>query len=179
MRKIIKKVFFAWEYEKEEKWLNEMAAKGLALVDYTFCRYSFEPCEPGEYSFKIQLLEHRPNHPESEQYIRFMEETGAEQVASYLNWVYFRKKTAEGPFELFSDLESKIKHLILVKNLLVPIGVLNIGIFMMNFVNFAFNYPRGILIPFINLALAVLVFAGASAIKKKIRELKSEQIIHE
>ena len=38
MRKVIKKFFWAWEYEKEEKWLNEMAAKGLALVDYTFCR---------------------------------------------------------------------------------------------------------------------------------------------
>ena len=25
-----------------------MAAKGLALVDYTFCRYSFEECEPGQ-----------------------------------------------------------------------------------------------------------------------------------
>ena len=58
MRKVIKKVFMAWEYEKEEKWLNEMASKGLALVDYSIFRYSFEPCEPGEYSFKIQLLEH-------------------------------------------------------------------------------------------------------------------------
>ena len=179
MRKYIKKFFWAWEFEKEEKWLNEMSAKGLALIDCSFCRYSFEECEPGEYGFKIQLLEHRPSHPESEQYIRFMEETGAEQIASYINWVYFRKKTAEGPFELFSDLESKIKHLILVKNLLVPIGVLNIGIFMMNFVNFAFNYPRGILIPFINLALAVLVFAGASAIKKKIKALKKESAIYE
>ena len=70
MRKVIKKFFWAWEYEKEEKWLNEMAAKGLALVDYSIFRYSFEPCEPGEYTFKIQLLEHNPNHPESEQYIR-------------------------------------------------------------------------------------------------------------
>ncbi len=41
MRKVIKKVFMAWEYEKEEKWLNEMAAKGLALVDYSVFRYSF------------------------------------------------------------------------------------------------------------------------------------------
>ena len=179
MRKVIKKVFMAWEFEKEEKWLNEMAAKGLALVDYSLFRYSFEECEPGEYTFKIQLLEHRPSHPESEQYIHFMEETGAEQIASYINWVYFRKKTSEGPFELFSDLESKIKHLILIKNLLVPIGVLNIGIFMMNFVNFALNYPNGIWIPFINLALAVLIFAGLSGINKKIKELKKEHSIRE
>ena len=42
MRKIIKKVFWAWDSEKEEKWLNEMSAKGLALVDYTWFRYAFE-----------------------------------------------------------------------------------------------------------------------------------------
>ena len=179
MRKIIKKVFFAWEYEKEEKWLNEMSAKGLALVDYTFCRYSFEECEPGEYSFKIQLLEHRPNHPESEQYIRFMEETGAEQVASYLNWVYFRKKTAEGTFELFSDIDSKLKHYTLIKKLLVPLGIVNTCIGISNIINCWFNVKELLWLPFINIALAVLMFAGISGIKKKIRELKSEQIIHE
>ncbi|MBP1574433.1 MAG: DUF2812 domain-containing protein [Oscillospiraceae bacterium] len=179
MRKVIKKFFWAWEYEKEEKWLNEMAAKGLALVDYSFCRYSFEPCEPGEYSFKIQLLEHNPNHPESEQYIRFMEETGAEQVASYLNWVYFRKKTSEGPFEIFSDIESKMNHLILVKKLLLPIGILNISVAFMNFVNLGFNAPHFLWAPFINVACAVLIFAGLSGINKKIKALKKEHNIFE
>lgn len=179
MRKVIKKLFWAWDFEKEEKWLNEMSAKGLALVDYSFCRYSFEPCEPGEYSFKIQLLEHNPNHPESEQYIRFMEETGAEQVASYLNWVYFRKKTAEGAFELFSDIESKMNHLILVKKLLLPFGILNISVAFMNFINLGINAPNYLWVPFINVACAVLIFAGLSGINKKIKALKKEHNIFE
>lgn len=179
MRKVIKKLFWAWDYEKEEKWLNEMSAKGLALVDYTPFRYSFEECEPGEYTNKIQLLEHRPSHPESERYIRFMEETGAEQVASYMNWVYFRKKTAEGPFEIFSDIESKMNHLILIKKLLLPIAILNLAIFLMNMVNFAVNYPRGIWIPFINLACAALLLFGVHAIQKRINILKKEHAIRE
>lgn len=98
MRKVINKIFWTWESEKEEKWLNEMSAKGLALVDYSGFRYSFEPCKPGEYGFKIQLLEHRPSHPESEQYIRFMEETGAEQIASYLNWGLFPEENRRRAF---------------------------------------------------------------------------------
>ena len=179
MRKVIKKVFMAWEYEKEEKWLNEMAAKGLALVDYSIFRYSFEPCEPGEYSFKIQLLEHNPNHPESEQYIRFMEETGAEQVASYLNWVYFRKKTSEGPFEIFSDIESKLKHYILIKKLLVPLGILNLCVGISNVINCWFSMKQMVWVPFINISLAVLIFAGLSGISKKIKELKKEHSIRE
>ena len=32
MRQVIHKVFWAWESEKEQAWLNDMAAKGLALV---------------------------------------------------------------------------------------------------------------------------------------------------
>ena len=37
MRRIIKKLFFVWDFDKEEKWLNEMAAKGLCLVSTGFC----------------------------------------------------------------------------------------------------------------------------------------------
>ena len=179
MRRIIKKFFFVWDFDKEEKWLNEMAAKGLALVDYSIFRYSFEPCEPGEYSFKIQLLEHNPNHPESEQYIRFMEETGAEQVASYLNWVYFRKKTAEGPFEIFSDIESCLKHYILIKKLLIPFGILNLCVGILNVINCWFNIKEMSWVPFINIALAVMIFAGLSGINKKIKALKKESAIYE
>ena len=179
MRKVIKKAFFAWESEKEEKWLNEMSAKGLALVDYTWCRYSFEECEPGEYSYQIQLLEHRPNHPESEQYIRFIEETGAEQVAQYLNWVYFRKKTAEGDFEIFSDVESKLKQCILIKKLLMPIGWLNLVIAIINFGNVIFNAPEISWVPFLNLLCAFFVFVGANEVNKKIKEYKKEILIRE
>ena len=179
MKKVVKKMFWAWDFEKEEKWLNEMSAKGLALVGYSLCRYVFEECEPGEYTNKIQLLEHNPSHPESEQYIRFMEETGAEEVATYMNWVYFRKKTADGPFEIFSDIESKMNHLILIKKLLLPIAILNLSIFLMNLLNFAFNYPRGIWIPFINLACAALILFGVHGIQKKINALKKEHAIRE
>ena len=49
MRTIIRKWFWAWDFDKEEAWLNEMASEGLALVSVGWCRYEFEPCEPGEY----------------------------------------------------------------------------------------------------------------------------------
>lgn len=40
MKHIVRKLFM--DYQKEEDYLNEMAANGLALVDYTFGRYVFE-----------------------------------------------------------------------------------------------------------------------------------------
>lgn len=33
MKHIVRKAY--WNYEKEENWLNEMSAKGLALIDYS------------------------------------------------------------------------------------------------------------------------------------------------
>lgn len=108
MKHTIHKIY--WNYEKEEKWLNDLSARGLALVDYCWIRYTFKDSKPDEYIYRIQLLEHLASHPESCKYIDFVESTGVECVATYLRWVYFRKKAADGPFELYSDILSKIRH---------------------------------------------------------------------
>ena len=36
--KKLHKVFWVWEYEKEERWLNEMAQEGWALKKASFTR---------------------------------------------------------------------------------------------------------------------------------------------
>ena len=65
MRQTIRKWFWVWEFEKEEKWLNDMAVKGLSLVSVGFCRYEFEDSMPGEYRVRLLLLDKMPHHPES------------------------------------------------------------------------------------------------------------------
>ena len=120
MRKIVRKLFWAWDFEKEEQWLNEMASKGLAMVSYGFCKYEFEETEPGEYRIALELLPHGLNHPESEQYLRFLEEAGIEQVGSWWRWIYVRKKTDGGEFTLYSDRKSRVAHLV---RIIVLIGL--------------------------------------------------------
>ncbi len=110
MKHAVHKLFWAWDFEKEEKWLNEMAAKGLLLTDVGFCRYVFQEGTPGEYQYHLEWLRHFPSHPESRAYIQFIEETGAEHVGSFKKWVYLRKKASEGAFNLFSGLDSRIAH---------------------------------------------------------------------
>ena len=66
-----RKWFWVWEFEKEERWLNEKALQGWALADVGFCRYTFERCEPGEYTIRLEM------HPADQGYIDFMAETGA------------------------------------------------------------------------------------------------------
>lgn len=111
MRKIMYKWFSAWNFDKEERWLNEMAAQGLSLVSVGFCRYTFEECPPDEYTIRLELLENLPTNAQSEQYIRFIEDSGAEYIGGIMRWVYFRKKKSLGAFDLYSDYEYRIRHL--------------------------------------------------------------------
>ena len=179
MRKVIHKWFWAWEAEKEEKWLNEMCAKGLGLASVGFGRYEFEDCTPGEYQYRLEFLEHFPTHPESVQYIKFVEDTGAEQIGSITRWVYFRKKSADGPFDLFSDNASRIKHLSRIIALLLTLNIFNIYIGCYNiFIAITWDSPAnygGI----INLAVAALLFYGIFRLNRQRKALKREQQIYE
>ena len=174
MRTVIHKLFWAWDFDKEEAWLNEMAARGLAMVSYGFCRYEFEPCQPGEYSIRIQLLDELPAHPESGAYLKFLEETGAEQVGSWLRWVYLRKKTSDGPFELFSDNKSKVRHLTGIITLISVITAINFAAGGYNiFLYFLYRIPAALL-GCVNLALAAFFTVGLVRLFRKRKALQTD-----
>ncbi len=175
MRKSIHKWFWSWDFEKEEKWLNVMAAKGLALVAVGFTKYTFEERTPGEYNIRLELLEFLPSHPESEHYIEFLEETGAEYLGSVLRWVYFRKKTDNGDFNLFSDNSSRIKHLNRLLLLLGILGLAQLTIAIANimaYVNLGAvaNFTMGILC----FILGLFIGYGYLRINRKKVKLKKE-----
>ena len=179
MRQVIHKVFLAWEFEKEEKWLNEMSAKGLALVGVGCCKYTFEECLPGEYTIRLELLKNRPKHLESQQYLRFMEETGVQYLGSILRWVHFRKKRTEGEFDLFSDNESKCKHLNLILSLLTIVFVLNLWIGCWNlFLYFRLDSMMN-LCGLINIALGIFCAWGSFQIWRNKKKLQKEMELFE
>ena len=179
MRKTVYKWFWGWEFDKEEKWLNEMASKGLTLASMHFIKYIFEETDPGEYQVRVELLEKKPTHPESEAYIRFVEETGAEQVASWIDWVYFRKKTADGPFELYSDNTSRLKMLNRVISLLTTLGVLCLIAGGYNLLLYFLWGNTVSLIGLLPLAVSVLLGCGLRKVVKKRKELQKEGQIFE
>ena len=179
MRKVIRKLFWAWDFDKEEKWLNEMAAKGLCLISTGFCRYEFEDCAPGEYRICMQLLDKMPHHPESRKYIAFLEETGAEHVGSYLTWVYFRKKKEDGPFELLSDYASRIKHLSRIMKLLGVIGAFNLMVGCYNLFLYGIWGHEISLLGLINIALTAFLGYGVYRLWQKCEKLKKEQQVFE
>jgi hypothetical protein len=168
------------DLEKEESWLNEMASKGYNFVDNFLFRYLFEEATPGEYIYRIELLEHSASGIESKTYIDFLKETGIECVATSGRWAYFRKKESEGTFDLYSDIEAKIKHYKRNVSFMSFILVLNIFITALNFAiaitkEQSVNFASGLFALFIGVTL----IQGIVKLKKKIKELNIEKQIHE
>ena len=176
MKYVVRKAY--WNPEKEESWLNEMAAKGMALTDYSWCRYVFEECNKGEYIYRIELLDNSARHPESISYIKFLEDTGVEFVASYWRWIFLRKKAADGPFDLYSDLDSKIKYYKKIRSFWTAFAVMELTV---GFANVALgvidslNFYVGILPVLLGFMFLFLrhIFA------KKVKNLSREKNIRE
>lgn len=105
MRKF--KFFFAWDDEKEEAWLHEMALNGWKLVTITFPGfYTFEEASPANTVYRLDFNSDSRNYPA---YLRLFEDSGWEHVLAYGSWHYFRITTPYGEApEIFNDNTSKI-----------------------------------------------------------------------
>lgn len=180
MRHTKYKLFFAWEYEKEEKWLNKMSLDGLELVHIGFCKYIFEENQEDQYTYRLELLKDLPSSRESQKYIHFLEETGVEYVGSFLRWSYFKKRGSEETFELYSDIASKIKHykrILLVLLVIAPSGVINV--FNMYNMYMTYKNPKYGFFTVGVVVLAYLIGVGIFKISMEIQKLKKDQFIKE
>ena len=183
MKHIVHKAY--WDYEKEEQWLNEMSQKGLALEDYSWCRYVFRDAPAGKYIYRIELLDKSGTNYESQKYLGFLEETGIECVATYMRWAFLRKEASLGPFDLYSDIDSKINYYTKVINfwnifaaLELSIGVMNIVVGLANsgrYGGIGFNFFLGL--PLVGLGVALIKLGDP--LRAKIKRLQQERTILE
>ncbi|MBG9453053.1 hypothetical protein ABE61_02950 [Lysinibacillus sphaericus] len=125
MRKRVYRFFL--DYEKEEAWVNDMAAQGWHLKRTMVGYFMFEKGEPGQYIYRNELIKGK-----SQEYFDFLETMNIEFVSKFGVWAYYRKKKSEGPFELFSDSSSKIKYLTLISRLFIAVTFLNLLIGFIN-----------------------------------------------
>ena len=166
-RKTVYKWFWVWDFEKEERWLNEMALDGWALVDVGWCRYTFERCEPGAYTIRLEM------RAPDEAYIAFMQEAGAEYLGRVFQWIYFRRRAEDGAFDLFSDIDSRIAHLERIDKSLFLIGMANLLIGIANALG------SGSLVGVLNLLVCTVLMYGLGRIRGKKEELEKERQLHE
>lgn len=181
MKTTIYKWFWVWDFDKEEQWLNHMAEKGLHLIDIGWCRYLFEEGIPGEYTVRLELLNNAPTHDKSRQYIRFIEGTDAEYIGSVMRWVYFRKKSEQGSFNLYSDIDSRIHHLNRILILLVSVLCLEIPIGLANIVMYLQNLSRttNLYCALLIASVITLIGIGIIKVKKKKTILLRDRLLFE
>ena len=181
MNKTVFRAFVIWDFDREERWLNKMAANGFALKDVGYCRYTFEPCEPGEYTIRLEILENIAAHPQSEAHVQFVESTGAQCVGSIFRWVYFRKKISMGAFDLYSDYAYRQQQL---NRVLLLIGLMS-PLMLVNGINFSFVFHPELPVAFhaivgtLFLALFLWSIYGFVRISRMKRRLKREHQLFE
>ena len=102
------KWFWAWQDEKEEAWLTEMAHQGLHLDDVPFPgRYQFKSGEPADYIYRLDYQSLRTKDKDS--YLHLFTDADWENVGEMGGWMYFRYMVTNGESpEIYSNLESKI-----------------------------------------------------------------------
>ena len=166
--KTFHKMFWVWEFDKEERWLNAMAQEGWALTNAGFCTYTFEKTGPGDYIIRVETLDN------SSDFENFMEELGAESVGYCFRWGYFRRKAALGPFEMFSDIDSRIGHLNKIGKMLFLLCMANIVIGITSCTG-AVSSRLG----WLNLLCAALLSYGLGRIHGMRDGLKNERTLHE
>jgi hypothetical protein len=169
-----------WDYEKEERWLNEMASQGWHFVRHHLGGYHFEQGEPGMWIYRIELLPAEPRSAASQEYLSLLLDAGAEAVTMRARWVYLRRPAALGPFELFTDLESRIAHYRRVLKLLTTALATLVGCAGAWFVVSGQSGGLAFQIPMVIFAVAMVVLAvQAISASRRARRLEAQLLVHE
>ena len=96
--------------EEMERYLNKMSHEGWQCCEIVRNELRFVRGEQDEYTYRVQYF-YESRDGEKDDYLRTLGETGVALVGEYGEALILRKKTSDGAFELYSDLDSKIAAL--------------------------------------------------------------------
>ncbi len=132
----MKKFRLYFDKEKEEAWLNELSQRGWAMTGFFAGLYTFMPCEPGKYIYRVDMRGEAGRTPvwrnDYEEYIELVEETGAEYVCRWGWWLIFRKEAEKGEFTLYTDVESQIALYKRIRWMFLFVGMLECSLALSN-----------------------------------------------
>ena len=95
-------------FDKEEKWLNDMSRKGWAFWHTNGVIYRFKKCEPGEFIYQIDFDEEKSKNGVGD-YVAFRTSCGDQFVHQWKRKIYWRRETASGPFEAENNVAAKLR----------------------------------------------------------------------
>ncbi|PKR84494.1 DUF2812 domain-containing protein [Heyndrickxia camelliae] len=108
MKKRVFKLFWAWQDDQENKWLEKMAEEGWKLLKYNLLVYTFEKMDPKKYIYKTDFKSNQ-NH-DLQEYLALFEDAGWEHVTHYAGWHYFRTEPGKAKTpDIYTDVNSKVE----------------------------------------------------------------------
>jgi uncharacterized membrane protein len=121
-RKTVIRLYWAWNDDREERWLNQMAREGWRLTAPRGVFYRFEKGEPADivYRLDFQIL----RRSDRKEYLELFRDAGWEHAGDFSNWHYFRIMAGGGsPPEIHTDPASRIAMFRRLLGLLVVVSV--------------------------------------------------------
>lgn len=166
------------DYEKEEKWINEMSAQGWHLEKFSFGRFVFTKGEPGEYHYRNEFLGEM-NAQEKQEYFEFLKESGISVVHEFGGWIYMKRLAAEGEFHLYSDKTSHIAYYNRMLRFFIPLYLINLFVGLVNILNYTTgDYGLGYLnlaVGWLCIAVTFLMLYPVIKIIRRKKELERQQ----
>lgn len=93
--------------EKMERQFNRLSAEGWQLEGTGWLSFRYRRGKPNEYRYRVQYL-YESRDGQRDDYVRGLAELGVELVMDIGNFLILRRRNDGTPFELFSDLDSRI-----------------------------------------------------------------------
>ncbi len=113
--------FGAWQADKEERWLNEMAQQGWLLTDVTSMLYRFRRIEPKNWVYQLDFMELTGD--DVLEYQQLFEDAGWEYVTNLTHWHYFRADGDANVQRIHTDLQTRIAVLERVRRMVLLAGI--------------------------------------------------------
>lgn len=177
LTKKIVKIIFAWEDEKEEKWLEEMAAQGWRLEHAAPYVYHFRKSQPEKVVIRLDYK--NTLDKDYQEYLTLFHDAGWELVVTFANWHYFRinPQNNETP-EIYNSNRAKAQKYRRLLIGLAPILIIFVTVFNPVFYRNSLQ-ETGLLADFygvasiVRLVLLVIMIYIFIRILAKIRKLES------
>ena len=97
-----------FDKDRETEWLNELARQGKALSGFFAGFYRFQDTAPGLWRYQVDFSDRFGSV--TEEYRALMDDLQIEIVQIWDYWVILRKRAADGPFEMYTDITSCHHH---------------------------------------------------------------------
>ena len=118
---------FTFDKDEEQDWLNDYCREGWAMVSFFAGLVTFVPCRPGEFIYQIDLLPGSGLRADDyEGYVSFMRDMDVEVLQRWGRWVYLRRRAEDGPFEVYTDTDSKIQLYRRIRKMFLWVWVLEL-----------------------------------------------------